>query len=29
MHPLPSAISNPLKGNIGIYYDFAFKFLVL
>ena len=29
MHPLPRAISNPLKGNIGIFYNFAFKFLAL
>ena len=29
MHPLPPAISNPLKGNIGIFYNFAFKFLAL
>ena len=28
-HPLPRAISNPLKGNIGIFYNFAFKFLAL
>ena len=26
-HSLPPAISNPLKGNIGIFYNFAFKFL--
>lgn len=29
MHPLPRAISNPLKGNIGIFYNFAFKSLAL
>ena len=28
-HPLPPAISNPLKGNIGIFYNFASKFLAL
>ena len=25
-HSFPPAISNPLKGNIGIFYNFAFKF---
>lgn len=28
-HSLPPAISNPLKGNIGIFYNFAFKFFGL